>query len=299
MTGATPGLAGAADIGTICPYCRFPLKSGVAMATCSECGATHHGECWSDNGGCAITGCAAGPGNVRAKRTAVLASSEAAGVAQPPLAVADGRPPSGGAPRVRRVLLIAAVVAIGSAAALGYLLTREPSGGDASGAFASTSPATPAAATTDVSPTVGSPTAQTATTTTTTVTPADRVGGADKVAMVRLLRRYEFAYSARDTEGLRLLFTRGVSRHGFQRGGCGDSTGRKSVVEAYAAQFALGTGRYTLTGVSASAIRTSGSRPTIDARYAIAGGNAGRLTVQFSNSNGRWLISRLNSHCRR
>lgn len=31
------------------------------MLTCPECGAAHHGDCWQENGGCAITGCAAGP----------------------------------------------------------------------------------------------------------------------------------------------------------------------------------------------------------------------------------------------
>jgi len=126
---------------------------------------------------------------------------------------------------------------------------------------------------------------------------AQGAGPSDKAAMVGLLRRYAAAYSARDPEALRRHFTRNVFRHGFQRGGCGNAYGRRSVVEAYAAQFALGTGRYTLTGVSQRAIQTARSHPTVNTRYAIAGGNDGRLAVQFSKSNGRWLISRLNSHC--
>jgi hypothetical protein len=54
-------LAGKADTGRACPYCRFPLKEGVHVAVCEACGAAHHSDCWHDNGGCAILACPGGP----------------------------------------------------------------------------------------------------------------------------------------------------------------------------------------------------------------------------------------------
>jgi hypothetical protein len=50
----------------VCPYCRFPLKEGVGVEACRACGAVHHVECWQDNGGCSITGCADGPSSATA-----------------------------------------------------------------------------------------------------------------------------------------------------------------------------------------------------------------------------------------
>jgi hypothetical protein len=55
-------VAGPADTGRACPYCRFPLKEGVAIVVCPVCSSAHHAECWRDNGGCAIVACAGGPG---------------------------------------------------------------------------------------------------------------------------------------------------------------------------------------------------------------------------------------------
>ena len=54
-------VAGPAQTGRACPYCHFPLKQGVAVRTCPVCDATHHAECWRDNGGCAIVACGGGP----------------------------------------------------------------------------------------------------------------------------------------------------------------------------------------------------------------------------------------------
>jgi Prokaryotic RING finger family 1 len=54
-------LAGQSETGRACPYCRFALKEGVQIAVCAVCGASHHADCWHDNGGCAVTACAGGP----------------------------------------------------------------------------------------------------------------------------------------------------------------------------------------------------------------------------------------------
>lgn len=54
-------VAAEGDTGRACPYCRFPLKEGVAVARCGVCGAAHHADCWQDNDGCAVIGCTGGP----------------------------------------------------------------------------------------------------------------------------------------------------------------------------------------------------------------------------------------------
>ena len=55
------GLAIDEHAGRPCPYCRFAIKAGVDVVTCGECGAVHHADCWDDNAGCSIMGCAAAP----------------------------------------------------------------------------------------------------------------------------------------------------------------------------------------------------------------------------------------------
>lgn len=47
--------------GASCPFCHFPIKAGTAVHACERCEAPHHAECWTENQGCAVTGCAAGP----------------------------------------------------------------------------------------------------------------------------------------------------------------------------------------------------------------------------------------------
>lgn len=53
--------AAAHDAGRSCPYCRFPIKGGGLAAVCTGCSAIHHAECWTDNQGCAVVGCAQAP----------------------------------------------------------------------------------------------------------------------------------------------------------------------------------------------------------------------------------------------
>lgn len=57
------GAPAAADlVGRSCPYCRFSFKGGVMVVGCPSCRAVHHGECWEENGGCAVLGCVSAPG---------------------------------------------------------------------------------------------------------------------------------------------------------------------------------------------------------------------------------------------
>ena len=53
----TPTVVTGSDAGKICPYCRFPLKTGSDAERCGGCQAIHHIECWGEGGGCATFGC--------------------------------------------------------------------------------------------------------------------------------------------------------------------------------------------------------------------------------------------------
>lgn len=45
-----------------CPYCRDEIKGGTQYS-CPSCHTPHHRECWEQNGGCTVWGCAQGPGD--------------------------------------------------------------------------------------------------------------------------------------------------------------------------------------------------------------------------------------------
>jgi hypothetical protein len=46
----------------VCPYCNAEIDTGSPGVTyCTACGAAHHAECWDENGGCTVFGCAAAP----------------------------------------------------------------------------------------------------------------------------------------------------------------------------------------------------------------------------------------------
>ncbi|HEX8207433.1 MAG TPA: RING finger protein [Solirubrobacteraceae bacterium] len=68
--------------GRACPYCRFPLKEGVEIVECGVCQAAHHGDCWSDNAGCAVVACLGGPSS-EAAAALPAAAPTAAPVAAP------------------------------------------------------------------------------------------------------------------------------------------------------------------------------------------------------------------------
>ena len=45
----------------LCAICQSPVSPGEAKTACPACGAEYHTECWEENGGCAIYGCAQVP----------------------------------------------------------------------------------------------------------------------------------------------------------------------------------------------------------------------------------------------
>ena len=95
-------------VGRNCPYCRFPLKTAAEAVKCPSCGAVHHGDCWAENGGCAVLGCASAPvvfGPTGPAIPPVPPPPPGAGMAPPPSpptlvsSTAWSAPPSGPPPR--------------------------------------------------------------------------------------------------------------------------------------------------------------------------------------------------------
>ncbi len=64
-----PSGARAESVGKLCPYCRFPIKSGDEVVTCPDCQTVHHGDCWRANEGCTTYGCASSPQAAAVRRT--------------------------------------------------------------------------------------------------------------------------------------------------------------------------------------------------------------------------------------
>lgn len=51
--------------GESCPLCRFPIKEREKLVSCGVCDAAHHEDCWDEEDGCAVPGCAGGPEPVK------------------------------------------------------------------------------------------------------------------------------------------------------------------------------------------------------------------------------------------
>ncbi len=48
--------------GPVCPYCRMPFEeTGPVKVFCTACGTPHHEDCYRENGGCTVFGCARAP----------------------------------------------------------------------------------------------------------------------------------------------------------------------------------------------------------------------------------------------
>lgn len=67
----------------VCPYCRTDIAAGDEPLLCEGCGAAHHADCYTENGGCTIFGCSKAP-----------ADEPKVSVSTPELAVASGPPPA-------------------------------------------------------------------------------------------------------------------------------------------------------------------------------------------------------------
>src|SRR5215467_3286060 len=46
----------------VCPYCRMPFDAAnPPRIFCTACGTPHHEDCYQENGGCTVFGCARAP----------------------------------------------------------------------------------------------------------------------------------------------------------------------------------------------------------------------------------------------
>lgn len=54
-------VADACDTWRTCACCHRAIRVDVEVAVCSVCSTFSHAECWTDNGGCVVVGCAAAP----------------------------------------------------------------------------------------------------------------------------------------------------------------------------------------------------------------------------------------------
>jgi TM2 domain-containing membrane protein YozV len=44
-----------------CPYCRTPFEAEDEIKVCDACATPHHADCYAENGGCTVFGCANAP----------------------------------------------------------------------------------------------------------------------------------------------------------------------------------------------------------------------------------------------
>ena len=151
-------------VGRTCPYCRFDLEQGVSVVACPVCAAVHHGDCWQENGGCAVALCAGGPSLGEASQQGQPAEPEPEpaqpAAPLPPVTPPDPAtaptmkvelpPPPPGNPPPRRPpslarwapLLAVAIVLLGGATAAAIVLTKhEHSSSETVTAAASEAPA--------------------------------------------------------------------------------------------------------------------------------------------------------------
>lgn len=196
--------AGADEAGRNCPYCRFAIKPGIPVLECPRCRSLHHAECWSDNGGCSVLGCAAAP----AAETRVLPSPPPPPAPQPGL---------GGRSLVVIGTLVAAILVGGGVAAAVILTRPDHRSGTESGNQGDR--ARPAGG--------GGPTDGGAAETPT------------QAQVEAFLRSYEQAYSTEDLQAMKALLAPDVVRDDNQNNR--HQRGRTEALREYASQFARNT----------------------------------------------------------
>ena len=86
---------------SVCPYCSADIEpADPNQLDCPTCGEAHHGECWEENGGCAVFGCASAP--AEGPTLTVELSELASAPPPPPPAAAPAAPPPPPPPIPRR-----------------------------------------------------------------------------------------------------------------------------------------------------------------------------------------------------
>lgn len=79
---------------TVCPYCRMPFdETGPPRIFCTACGTPHHEDCYMENGGCTVFGCAQAP--AEEPKLQVSHNDLNAALTQPAMPAAQGAPTTG------------------------------------------------------------------------------------------------------------------------------------------------------------------------------------------------------------
>ena len=273
--------ATAADAGRSCPYCRFPLKQGVAAERCDACNSLHHEDCWRDGGGCAVLGCtqaaAANPAQVPTGAYSSPTLALPAGSYPPTFAP----PPRSNNPTIVLVAVLIALLGVGAGVVV------------STGALSSgTHTKDPSAPSNRPSPSMTSSPA----TTSAGPTPAERAHA--QQAIIVALDTYQQAYSDHSLSGLADIFTPTVKRHGLAAGGCTISYGRNAVLGDYQSQFNEGSGTYELVGLVPGEIQMDGkTRAHLDAHYQITPGTSGYVNFRFAELGEGWKVSEVDATC--
>jgi TM2 domain-containing membrane protein YozV len=76
-----------------CPYCRTPIDDEANRQDCSGCGTPHHADCYAENGGCTVFGCAQAPADEPKVTISVADSAAAVAVAPAPIVAAPAPVP--------------------------------------------------------------------------------------------------------------------------------------------------------------------------------------------------------------
>jgi hypothetical protein len=119
-----------------------------------------------------------------------------------------------------------------------------------------------------------------------------------KAAVLSLLGSYQAAYSSHDGQGLEDLLSPSVIRHGLTASGCAFSRGKAAVLASYASQFASGSGRYRLLGLTPTAVELRGAAGAhLNSRYDISPGGSGSVSFTFTKEADGWKISQVYATC--
>jgi hypothetical protein len=145
---------------------------------------------------------------------------------------------------------------------------------------------------------VGSHAAISTTNTNTVPTTPQETPPAAQAAVVTLLGRYQTDYSDHDLAALSSTFSAGVVRRGLAASGCTVSKGRAAVLSAYESQFAEGSGRYRLIGLTPPHIELRGSSEAyVDSRYQISPGGSGSVSFTLTREGQEWKIKQIYATC--
>lgn len=109
----------------VCPYCRMPFdEQSPPKIFCTACGMPHHEDCYQENGGCTVFGCARAPADDPKLQVSYSDLQAAANV---PIATAVQRQPSALVPsRYGGPLGLSSSVATGQAAGTASAAYAQP-----------------------------------------------------------------------------------------------------------------------------------------------------------------------------